>query len=555
MCISCVTRRSTNSPRRYSLSKFACMPPSSTPSARRRSVTGSLLGAIALMGATHPIALPAQERPSLAVLIVVDQLRPDYIPRFQSQLTGGLARFWNQGTFFTDARQDHAITETAPGHSTLLSGRPPASTGIVANSRGVPDSTSPLIDVVGDGASPWRFRGTTLYDWMQARDPKTQALSVSRKDRGAILPIGRARNAQVYWYRQGKFTTSRWYAAALPDWLRGWNARRGPARLTGQRWDLLLSHASYPEPDSAPYENHSKDITFPHRLPLDTVAALDAVEATPCMDSLIADVALTGMEAMRLGRRGSPDLLVISFSATDNIGHQFGPDSREIHDQILRLDRLLARFMDSLAVLVPGPIVYALAADHGVQSFPEQNGRGGRIGTQRLRDSLRRELAPQSATALTLRFDSGLLSGNVKALKASGVDIDSLARVTAARVRARPGVTQVYTPATLSRAPASSECARLWRRVLPPDEQWLVASCTAPGWIFEEGPGETGHGTVAVEDMRIPVAFLGPGISPARIARRITSEDVGPTFAALLGVRPTEPVVGKPLREVTSASQ
>lgn len=523
---------------------------------QRRSVSGSLLIALAALSA-QSISLHAQsDRPALVVLITVDQLRPDYFSRYESQLTGGLGRFWREGAFFTNAWQDHAITETAPGHSTLLSGRSPASTGIVANSRGVADTAAPLVGVDSTGASPRRFRGTTLYDWMVARDPATRALSISRKDRGAILPIGRAR-AQVFWYKQGMLTTSRWYSDTLPQWLRHWNARRGPARLAGREWNLLLPASSYREPDSAGYENHSKGYTFPHWVPADTLAAMGKIEATPFMDSLLLDAALTGVGAMRLGRSGRAELLSLSLSATDNIGHLYGPDSREIHDQVLRLDRLLGHFMDSLAVLVPGRIVYALAADHGVQSFPEHTGRGGRIGTARLLDSLSRELEPRAGTGLGLRFDSGLLSARVKVLEAQGVDVDSLARAIAARLRARPGITEIYTagnaPGGLSWAPSRSDCARLWRRQLPPDEQWLVAACTAPGWIFDEGPGETGHGTVAKEDMHIPIAFHGPGIRHARIARRVTSEDVGPTFAALLGVKPTESLTGRVLVEVTTA--
>ncbi len=506
---------------------------------------------LALVAAcTFASALHAQsDRPSLVVLIVVDQMRGDYVPRYQSQFTGGLARFWRNGTFFTNARQDHAVSETAPGHSTLLSGRPPSSTGIVANELGVPDPASPLIGVDSTGASPWRFRGTALYDWMLARDSAALALSVSRKDRGAILPIGRAR-ANVFWYKQGRFTTSKWYADSLPTWLTAWNARRGPARLAGAKWDLLLPDSAYSEPDTASYENFSKNQTFPHWLPADTIAAMAKLEATPWTDSLIADLALTGVESIGLGQRGKPDLLVVSFSATDNIGHEFGPDSRELHDQLLRLDRLLGRFMDSLATLVPGRIVYGLAADHGVQSFPERTGMGGRLGTTRLRDSLRRELQSRWRVPLKLRFDSGLLTGDTAAMYARGMNVDSLANSIATRVRALRGVTQVYTPASLRRAPASAECARLWRRLLPLDQPWLVAFCTAPGWVFD-GAGETGHGTVAPLDMHIPIAFLGAGIPPARVARRVTAEDIGPTFAALLGVRPTEPVTGKPLREVT----
>src|SRR4029077_11609804 len=157
---------------------------------------------------------------------------------------------WNRGTVYLRGRQDHASTETAPGHSTMLSGREPASTGIVLNSRGVPDPQSPVLGMTDPvGASPRRFQGSTLYDWMLARDPKARVLSVSRKDRGAILPVGRARG-DVYWYAGGQFTTSRYYADTLPAWVRAFNARGGVARLAGTSWTLLRPAAHHGAPRS-----------------------------------------------------------------------------------------------------------------------------------------------------------------------------------------------------------------------------------------------------------------------------------------------------------------
>ena len=148
--------------------------------------------------------------PTLVVFITADQLRADYLDRFGAQLTGGLARLARGGALFTNAFQDHATTETAPGHASTLSGRHPRSTGIVRNTAGVQDPQAPLINgAPGPGASPFRFRGSTLIDWLRVKDPRCRALSVSRKDRGAILPLGRAKQ-EVYWYAadEGRFTTS-----------------------------------------------------------------------------------------------------------------------------------------------------------------------------------------------------------------------------------------------------------------------------------------------------------------------------------------------------------
>src|SRR5881227_1304048 len=152
-----------------------------------------LVALVASLAAAPPVA----PRPRLVVVITVDQLRPDYLDRYRPQLKSGLAMLLKQGAVFTEAYHDHAITETAPGHATILSGRWPAHTGIIRNLAGVQDSATSLIGVTGIGASPARFRGTELFDWLKAAEPAARALSVSGKDRGAILPIGRAKE-QVY---------------------------------------------------------------------------------------------------------------------------------------------------------------------------------------------------------------------------------------------------------------------------------------------------------------------------------------------------------------------
>src|SRR2546426_7018884 len=200
-------------------------------------------------------------KPRLVVVITVDQLRPDYLDRYRPQLKSGFAMLLKQGALFTDAYQDHSVTETAPGHSTILSGRWPAHTGIISNATGVLDSTAPLIGVDGPGASPARFHGTEFFDWLKAADPNARALSVSRKDRGAILPVGRAKES-VYWYQSGFFTTSRYYADSLPAWVRLFNGRRVPFRAAASGWTLLLAERAYPEPDSEPYENGGRDVTL-----------------------------------------------------------------------------------------------------------------------------------------------------------------------------------------------------------------------------------------------------------------------------------------------------
>src|SRR2546422_7888560 len=317
------------------------------------------------------IPSPPPARPKLVVVITVDQLRADYFTRWKSQLTGGLGQLANEGAFFTDGYQDHAVTETAPGHSTILSGLWPAHTGIISNLQGVQDSLAPLLGTTGPGASPRHSRGPTLVDGLKAADPNARALSVSRKDRGAILPIGQSKE-QVYWYQSGLFATSRYYADSLPSWVQAFNARRLPFKAANTVWSLLLPDSAYKEADNELWENGGTGVVFPHRLPLDSVQAAAAVVGMPAMDSLTLLFALEGFEALRLGRKGT-DILAVSLSTTDAVGHAFGPDSREIHDQVLRLDHYLAWFLKRLIDRVGRDnMVIVLTADHGVTAFPER---------------------------------------------------------------------------------------------------------------------------------------------------------------------------------------
>ncbi|HEX9894613.1 MAG TPA: alkaline phosphatase family protein [Gemmatimonadales bacterium] len=513
-----------------------------------------LLAACAPAPAAGQAVAPQAARPALVVFITVDQMRPDYFERWPAQLTAGFKRLYDGSAFYARGEQDHAITETAPGHSTILTGRSPASTGIVTNELGVPDTAAPLVRVPGPGASPRRFRGTTMYDWMKAADPQIRVLSVSGKDRGAVLPIGRAK-VPVFWYRFGIFTTSRWYADTLPAWLERWNERQGAAKLAGKQWDLLLDATSYAEPDSQVWERGGQGFMFPKRFSTDSQRVTFELMPTPYMDSLNLDVALEGVKALQLGKRpGRTDLLSISLSATDYIGHTYGPDSREIHDHIIRVDRFLGWFIDSLAKVVPlERTLYVLTADHGVTSFPEFNRSRGRMSGRANADTLTaladQALQQRHGKSFGLDFNNGLLYGDVAALKAAKVNVDSLSSALASSVARITGVTRIYTPRSLAAADTADVDAMRWRRSIPADFPWLAAASLAPGYIWSFSPSATTHGTTNADDLRVPILFMGPGITPGKYQRARTV-DIAPTLAAILGVKPGEPVEGRVLPEV-----
>jgi predicted AlkP superfamily pyrophosphatase or phosphodiesterase len=493
---------------------------------------------------------PAVQQPTLVVFFTIDQMRPDYLPRFDKQLTGGLARLYRAGAVFDSAYQDHAITETAPGHSVTLSGRFPRSTGITTNSLGVQDDRAPLLTGGGPGASPFRFRGTSLIDWMRVADPRSRALSISRKDRGAILPLGRA-HEEVYWYAPDRFTTSSYYHDTLSSWVAQFNARHLPQRYAGQRWTLLLPASAYPEPDSVPLENDSQNFTFPHLFPTDSTAAARFLIAYPMMDDVTLQAALAGVEALKLGRGPQTDLLAISLSTTDAVGHAFGPDSREIHDQILRLDRYLGVFFDSLFKLRDSTrVIVGLTADHGIQSFPAIHAAKTKGAVARYADvepvyaALLSRLKTRGIANPPVQFAEGMLFVDRSALSREHVDVDAELQRFANEMRQVPGVGRVDFVKSLAQADTMHDAiARRWLHMLPPDLPVELVVSLEP-YAYWAGTTNATHGTPNDDDAHVPLLFWGAAFRAGHYSDFARVPDIAPTLAHVLRISPLERLDG-----------
>ncbi|MDB4883645.1 MAG: hypothetical protein JWL95_2411 [Gemmatimonadetes bacterium] len=519
---------------------------------RSLAIAGCALGLLALAGEAGGQSAP--RKPTLVVLVTIDQFRADYLERFGPQMHGGIARLMRGGASFTNAHHDHAITETAPGHATLLAGRFPRSTGIMMNRIGVADSTAPLLaGAFGTGASPKRFVGTTLADWLHTADARSQALSVSMKDRAAILPIGRSR-ANVYWYSpDGRFTTSAYYRDSLPRWVSAFNDRGMAQQYGGWRWTLLLPDSAYAEADSVPAESSGSDFTFPHPLPDDGYEAANVVRTTPFIDDLVVAFALDGVAALRLGAGPQTDLLAVSLSATDVIGHRFGPDSREMHDQVLRVDRAVGQLLDSLYRLRDSATVtVVLTSDHGVGTIPELapanvQPRPVRAHLYDRLGPIRAGMAAKHLDTLAIDLDQDLVFMDRAAFRRARVNADSVLDVLAAALRAAPGVRRVDRFSALLADTLRDETARRWSHQFPAKAaiELIVTLTPLSTW----GGTVASHGSVYDYDSRVPLIFSGAGVRPGRVADFVRTVDLAPTLAALAGVAPTERLDGVVLRQ------
>ncbi len=510
---------------------------------------------------TAPSAAP---RPRLVVALTVDQLRPDYLTTWRSEFTGGYKRFLDEAAFFPNGFQDHANTETAPGHAAILSGRHPVHTGISANALGVETNEVPLVGFPGQGASPFRFKGTTLADWMQAADPRTRVLSVARKDRGAILPVASSPRHTVLWYAPlvGRFTTSTYYADTLPSFVRSFNEERGVFALAGRVWTPLLEPSAYARDQVAP-----ELPTFPHEVPTDSMLLTTTATRYPWMDSLTMALTLRGVDAMALGAADDrTDLVAMSLSNTDGIGHRFGPDSPELHDHVLRVDRWLGTFLDSLFALRGREhVVVVLTADHGATSTPDLDSRWDdnraavRIPSAELRrafSAARRQAHARGLDSLALSWsDLHLWVDPAKVEVGRMAELAPIIDTFVAAQRAVPGVLRVdrFTD-FVGRDTVADVFARRYLRMFTPGEVaahgLIPVAVVTPTNLSVVGTGDAGrHGSPHDADARVPIAFLGAPFRAGWNPAKVNTVDIAPTLADLLGIAPLAAVDGRVVRE------
>ena len=523
---------------------------------RCRSVALVLLAWVSLASPRAAAASAYNARPKLIVVIVIDQFRADYLERYHDQFgEGGFRVFLDRGAYFTDCNYDYANTRTAPGHATLFTGSYTSGHGIVANEwwdpqkkkhvTSVEDDATKLLggSTSGPGASPHNLRSDTLGDELKlATGGRARVFAVSLKDRAAVLPAGYSGDA-AYWIdpKTGAWITSTYYRQDLPEWARNVNNSHRADKYWNREWkdadgNMLGSTAPRNGKDGKP------------------AGFYEVVGSTPFANDYQLEFAKELVLYEKLGAGPATDLLAISLSANDILGHQAGPDSPQMRGMALELDRQLAEFIGFLGHQVGLANVWmALSADHGVAPLPEFAKRlrlpAENVDGQAKRSQLNSLLSKKyNRTADYLRdFDSPLAWLNDEAFSSVGrKEADAESDTGEAMIQA--GLAGYFTKWQLAHGETPhTETGRRYAHSYSPEGGWYVMGVPQP---FQVGTSKgTNHETPFSYDTHVPLAFYGLAFQPGVYRTHAEPVDLAVTLASLLGINAPAQATGRVLTE------
>ncbi len=532
----------------------------------------SALAALSLLALSiSPLARAEAVRPKLIIALSVDQFSANLYDDWRSQYVSGLGRL-SQGVIYTSGYQTHASTETCPGHSTLLTGKHPNKTGIVANAyrdevTGKPvycvndPSTVLAHDPKAPSVGPGRLLATTLGDWLKSASPESRVVAVSAKDRAAITMAGHRADG-VFWLVEGKGFSTFMAPGADPGKalapVAAYNAELAPVWTRRPKWTYLHGDC---KARAASWTVNGK--AFDSRLPPtgwgesdDPVVIKSQVAASPMADEMTGEAARRLIRAYGLGKGPAPDLLAVSFSATDFVGHRYGTRGPEMCEQMHRLDETIGRLLadvDRLKV----PYMVVLSADHGGSDFTERLQAEGFPMAKRVVSAT--VMARVNAALMTeLGLKIAPLSGSVEESEVVGVpdaDKDRVADAAARILSAQPEIAGAFTQKDLLASPV--------RQGIPPDELTLkerfslstyagrspdvLAAVRPQSTLSPPMPGVlvSSHGSPWDYDRRVPMLFWWPGVKADARFLPVETVDIAPTLAAAWGLEPPEDVDGR----------
>ncbi|RAJ87518.1 type I phosphodiesterase/nucleotide pyrophosphatase [Chitinophaga dinghuensis] len=512
-------------------------------------------------------------KPKLVVGMVVDQMRWDYLYRYNARYgAGGFKRLLQEGFTCENTLINYTPTITACGHTCVYTGSVPAIHGIIGNNWFSPDlgrsvycaedTTETTVGSTSNAGkmSPRNMLVTTIGDELRlSNNFQSKVIGVAIKDRGAILPAGHSANA-AYWYdgSTGNWVTSTYYMKELPTWAQEFNKEKFPQQYLAKPWTTLYPASTYilSTADEKPYEGKYRNATntsFPHEL---SNIANGSIAATPFGNTMTLEFAKKAMEANALGQGETTDFLAISLSSTDYVGHQFGPNSVEIEDTYLRLDQDLATFFKYLDAKVgKGNYLFFITADHGVAHVPgfmEENKLPGgtwndATAMNTLNDEVNAQFGFKGAIRAVENYQFWL---NHAAIQAAGKDEAAISSFICARLMKSPAIANAFPMKDLNAVILPTVMRNMLTNGMNAKRSGDIQVVLAPGYI-DGGKTGTTHGLWYPYDAHIPLVWMGWGIHPGKTNRTIGMTDITPTLAALLKIQMPSGNVGQVIEEIT----
>jgi predicted AlkP superfamily pyrophosphatase or phosphodiesterase len=514
-------------------------------------------------------------RPKLVVGIVIDQMRWDYLYRYYNRYgNGGFKRLMSKGYSFENNLIPFAPTVTAAGHASIYTGSVPALHGIVGNDWEerltgknmycVQDKT---VQTIGSPSaagvmSPKNMIASTIGDELRlATNFKSRVFGVALKDRGAILPAGHSANA-AYWYDDstGNWITSSYYMNALPNWVNDFNGEKRSDAFLSTTWNLMYDKSKYDQStaDDKDFEiplKNEKTVTFPHYFSAVAGAKYSMLRVSPYGSTFSFDFAKKLMEKEQLGKMGQTDMLCISLSSTDYIGHRFGPQSLEIEETYLRLDKDIENFLLSLDKTYGlNEYTVFLSADHGAAYTPnyikEIKQPAGSLQRSPVKSALNKALENKfSISNLVATIGEYQVMLNHKIIDSTKVNINDIEELVIETLLKMPEVAYAFSNKNFEKVILPKEVKQYFENGYYANRSCDIQYILKPQYTDGSGKG-TDHGTWNPYDTHIPMIWFGKGIVAGKSFRETSMIDIAPTLAAMLRIQMPNASIGKVMVEV-----
>jgi predicted AlkP superfamily pyrophosphatase or phosphodiesterase len=518
---------------------------------------------------------PTLNRPKLVVGIVVDQMRWDYLYRYYDRYKeGGFKRLLGEGFTCENTFISYLPSFTAVGHSTIFTGSVPAIHGITGNDfvdqlsgKSIYCTEDSSVQSVGCNntagkMSPRNLLASTMTDELRlATNYQSKVVGISLKDRASILPAGHSANA-AFWFddASGNFITSTYYMKDLPEWVKQFNNSNEPAKLLAGGWNTLYPINTYTQSseDNVAWEGTFPGETipvFPHDMARIYKESRVSFRSTPYGNTLTADFAKAAIDGYKLGTGKATDFLTVNFASADYVGHMYGPNSIEVEDTYLRLDKELTTFFRYLDQKVgEGNYLIFLTADHGAANsikYMQAHGVTSNVLSVRtLMIKLNEVLKSKFSVDTLVRSGTNYhVNFNINKIEQQHLNYDSVKNVSVEWLQRQPGVQNAVDIAHIGESPMVEPVKTMIINGYNLKRTGAVVIIPEPGW-FEGSEKGTTHGSWNPYDTHLPLIFMGWNIKHGSTNTVVNMTDIAPTVSALLHIQVPDGCVGKPIVEV-----